>query len=137
MQITVKRWASQHLATLYDWLVGSASVLIAAAVVYYWFMPVGTSCTTTMQSVTTCQSVSLANSGGMASLAITPLVIAIGLAFGWLFFHFRRTRMLLVGFGVVAIAFYVLSFGIDAPFLPAALVSLVAAVVPTAPRAPS
>ena len=126
MHHLVNGWLHRHIATLSDGLAGVASVLISAAVMAYWFIPTGSSCTTILPSGTICQAVSLASSAGWASMAITPLAVLAGLSLGWLFFHFRHVRLLLIGFGFVTILFFILSFGLDGPFMPAAIVSLIA-----------
>ncbi len=111
-----------------DWLAGAAGTLICAAVLFYWFMPVGTSCTTSMGN-TVCQTLSMASSTGWGAVLLTPLVLAVGLGLGAVYFHYRAVRSLLLIFPLAAIAFFVLSFGMDGPFLPAALLSLAAAVL--------
>ena len=112
-----------------DWLAGTAGLLLCAAVTFYWFMPVGTSCTSIDAVHVSCQTVSLASSMGWGAVLLTPLVVASGVGLGAVYFRCRRVRILLLGFPLAAVAFFVLSFGMDGPFLPAALASLVSALL--------
>ncbi len=124
MQHAPSRWRHRHLVTTSDWLGAITSFLVAAAILSTVFMSTGTSCTTTMTGSTTCQSPSVAQAIGLTVWTFTPLVLVVGLGVGWVFFRFRHVRALLVGFGAVAIGFYVLSFGLDWVLVPAGLTSL-------------
>lgn len=126
-----------HFVSLSDWLAGLAALLIAAALVSYWAMPTGTSCTTAPMGTQTCQTVSLAASAGWTSMVFTPLVVAVALGLGALFFHLRRSRTLLSAFGLATIIVFVLSFGADGPVIPAAIFSLAAAIVMRPKAGPS
>ncbi len=137
MQHLLNGWLHKHVSTLSDGLAVVASIFIVAAVMAYWFMPTGSSCATTLPDRTVCQTVSLASSAGWESMAITPLAMIFGLSLGWLFFHFRHVRILLIAFGLVTIVFFILSFGLDGPLMPAAIVSLIAGGVSRTPIGPS
>ncbi|MGC8488075.1 MAG: hypothetical protein ACP5QO_07625 [Clostridia bacterium] len=112
---------------LSDWLAILASLFVAAATASYWFIPLGTTCTGTVGSASVCTALSLA---GRTPFAFTPLAIAAALGLGWTFFRLRRSILVLVGFGLAAAVFFLLSFGVDWPFIPAAALSLTAAMLP-------
>lgn len=129
---------ARHLASAQDWAAALASLLVAGAALFYWFMPLSSTCTTTMATgASRCTMVSLALSQSGATIALTPLVAALGLGLGWVLFLLRHSRWVLAGFAVLSFAFFVLSFGLDGPLLPAAVVSLVAAILPGRPLAKS
>ncbi len=114
-----------------DWLAASAGILTIAATAYLWFVPggAGTSCTGTVQG-SSCQSLSYLLSTGVASFVLTPLVLVLAVVLAGILFYYRRKRLLLGGFGAAVVVILVASFGIDWPFLPAAVVSILAACLP-------
>ena len=128
----MRNWALAQLSYPLDWAAALASLLVAAAAAFYWFMPMGINCFTSSRGHS-CATVSLALSHNTATLALTPLVLLIGLGAGWVLFTLRHVRWVLAGFAILAFAFYVLSFGIDGPLIPAAIISLAAAFLPGRP----
>lgn len=114
-----------------DWLAASAGILTIAATAYLWFVPggAGTSCMGTIQG-SSCQSLSYVLSTGVASFVLTPLVLGSAVVLAGILFYYRRERLLLSGYGAGVVVIFVASFGIDWPFLPAAVVSIVAAFLP-------
>lgn len=112
---------------LSEWLAILASLFVAAAAASYWFIPLGATCTGTLGSAPVCTALNLAS---RTPLAFTPLAIAAALGLGWAFFRLRRSLPVLIGFGLAAAVFFLLSFGADWPFMPAAALSLTAAMLP-------
>ncbi|NMP22939.1 hypothetical protein [Sulfobacillus harzensis] len=127
MDVTLRR----RLHYTSDWLAASAGILTVAAAAYLWFAPggAGTSCTGTLHG-SSCQSLPYVLSTGVASFVLTPLVVALAVLLAGLLFHYRRKRLFLGGFGAAVVVFLVASFGIDWPFLPAAVFSIIAACLP-------
>ncbi len=125
----LQQWRLQALVSPADWLAAAAALLIVAAVMFYWLMPISTSCQTTTAGQTLCQTISIASSTGWGAALLTPWVLAAGCGLGALYFQYRAARILLIGFPLAAIAFFVLSFGMDGPFIPAVVASLAAALV--------
>lgn len=133
----IQEWLAKTFISPADWLAAAAALLIGAAVVFYWFMPIGTSCSNTATGETFCQTVSLASSTGWGNALLTPWVLAMAASLGALYFHYRTVRILLISFPLATIAFFVLSFGMDGPFIPAALASLAAGIVLKPHRSPA
>ena len=129
MQHALSRWRHRHLVTASDWLGAITAILMVVAMISLAVMPTGSSCTTTVSGVSTCHTTSLPQAMGLTVWTFTALALVVGGSIGWVFFHFRHVRALLVGFGAVVIGFYVVSFGIDWVLVPTGLTSLLAGIL--------
>lgn len=119
-----------NFRNLSDWMALGMAILLIAGFIDLWFVPSATTCSSVASSATSCHSTSLAGSMGLASVIISPLLTLFTMLLAGLLLYFRRHRVLLGGFGFFILAFFVASFGLGLSLLPAALLSVVVALMP-------
>ena len=129
-RIKSQPWRFRHMS---DWLSGLAGLLVAGGAVATLYYETGYTYCVDPQgsaSASTCRVVAVADP--LPVWLMTVLVGLVGVLVGCLLFRYR-SRVLLIVFGIATGIIAIGTLGVAWPFLPAGLVSLVAALFTRGP----